>query len=279
MTLEERKRFFEEEGYLIAEGLLSADELEECRQEVDKLHRLAAELKAKGDPRGGSFQQEPYAKDAKREDGTPALRKIENTRAHSDVFRRLSEHPNVLREVKNLIGPDLLLFRSTLMLKPARHGSPHGFHQDSAYWPMEPPKLVTVSIALNDSTLENGCIRVIPKSHLWGEKLGGRIAREQHESLTDGDEIDEADAVAAPLKAGRRAVFSQPLRPWVRAEPVAPSAQYGVVRVLLAGGALHGEKRIAHFPRRFRAGRNDRKKRCMRPAETLPVLPCGDNHF
>ncbi|MDE0020910.1 MAG: phytanoyl-CoA dioxygenase family protein [Candidatus Poribacteria bacterium] len=202
MTLEERKAFFEEEGYLIAEGLLSADELEECRQEVDRLHLLAAELKAKGDPRGGSFQQEPYAKDAKREDGSPVLRKIENTRAHSDVFRRLSEHPNVLREVKNLLGPDLLLFRSTLMLKPARHGSPHGFHQDSAYWPMEPPALVTVSIALNDSTLENGCIRVIPKSHLWGEKLGGRIAREQHESLTDGDEIDEADAVAAPLKAG-----------------------------------------------------------------------------
>ena len=202
-TLEERKAFFEAEGYLVVEGLLSEAELEECRQEVDRLHWLAAELKAKGDPAGGSFQQEPYAGGAKRDDGAPALRKIENTRNFSDAFKRLSEHPNILREVQNLLGPDLLLFRSTLMLKPARHGSSHGFHQDSAYWPMEPPALVTVSLALNDATLENGCIRVIPKSHLWGEKLGGRIARQQDESLFDREDgVDESAAVAAPVKAG-----------------------------------------------------------------------------
>ena len=176
-SLAEQKAFFEEEGYLVVESVLSEDELAACRAEIERLHRLSAELESAGDPASSQFQREPYAKGANRTDGLPVLRKIENTREISPYFRDLSVHPGLLRVLGELLGPDLLLFRSTLMLKPAYHGSAHAPHQDSAYWPIEPPALVTVSIALNDATSENGCFKVIPRSHTLGfERLGSHRA-------------------------------------------------------------------------------------------------------
>ena len=93
------------------------------------------------------------------------------------------------------------------MFKPAFHGSAHGIHQDSAYWPMEPPKLVTVSIALNDATPENGCFKVIPQSHKWGLQSWGHIARKQDESLTDHKDRDFSGQIDVPLAAGSALFF------------------------------------------------------------------------
>ena len=213
MTEQEQKTVFEEEGYLVVENLLSPEELVECQAEILRLHKLAAELEAKGE--NGHFQREPYAKNESQEmasqsvadDGLPVLRKAENTRQYSEVFRRLSVHPKLIQVVQNLLGHDLLLFRSTLMFKPAFHGSAHGIHQDSAYWPMDPPKLVTVSIALNDATPENGCFKVIPQSHKWGLQSWGHIARKQDESLTDHEDRDFSDQIDVPLSAGSALFF------------------------------------------------------------------------
>ena len=213
MTLAEQKSFFEKEGYLIVENLLSPEEVEECQVEIHRLHTLAAEIESdsethKTNPARGHFQREPYAKDGVQGEGLPVLRKAEMTREYSDVFRRLAIHPNLIRVVQNLTdSEDLLLFRSTLMFKPAFHGSSHGLHQDSAYWPMEPPSLVTVSIALNDATPENGCFKVIPKSHNWGVQEWGRIAREQDEDLTEREDVDRSGQIDVPLTAGSALFF------------------------------------------------------------------------
>jgi len=205
MTRQEQREFFEEQGYLVVKDLLTPGELAECRTEIHRLHQLAADLEAKGDSR--YFQREPFAQGASQE-GLPVLRKAESTREYSEVFRALSMHPKLIQVVQNLLGTeDLLLFRSTLMFKPAFHGSIHGLHQDSAYWPMEPPRLVTVSIALTDATPENGCFKVIPGSHKWGLQSWGRIARDQDEALTDREDIDLSGQIDVPLKAGSALFF------------------------------------------------------------------------
>ena len=207
MHTEAQKALFEEQGYLVVENILSDEALTVCREEIERLHQVAADLEAKGDPAFGCFQREPYADQAIRDDGLPVLRKIENTRTFSEVFRQLAANPSLMSVIQGLIGPDLLLFRSTLMLKPAFHGSSHGLHQDSAYWPMEPPTLVTVSIALNDATPENGCFKVIPGSHKWGMQEWGLIAREQGTDLTDRKDVDQTEQIDVPLLAGSALCF------------------------------------------------------------------------
>ena len=201
------KERFEEQGYLVVEGLLDADELATCRAEIDRLHQLAAQLEAAEDASSGNFQREPFAKDKSQNGDLPVLRKIENTRAHSQVFCDLAAHAKLVEILQALLGEDLLLFRSTLMLKPAFHGSSHGLHQDSAYWPMDPPALVTVSIALDDADQSNGCFKVIPGSHKWGLQDWGHIARPQAAQLTERQDIDLAAQIDVPLKAGSALFF------------------------------------------------------------------------
>lgn len=206
--VDDRKQFFEEEGYLIVEDVMSSEEVAACEAEIDRLHEIYADLKTSQDPALEHFQKEPFA--AGDNGGRPVLRKVEQTGSVSDLFGSLSAHPKLVPVVQELLGPDLLLFRSTLMLKPAFHGSIHGLHQDSAYWPMEPPSLVTVSIALSDTSEENGCIQVIPGSQKQGKRdveEWGHIAREQDETLTDRGDIAEDDLVLAPIRAGSALMF------------------------------------------------------------------------
>ena len=212
MESKKQKAFFEKEGYLIVENLLSVEEVEACQAEIHRLHQFAGGQesdteKARAEVARRHVQREPFAKDETQGNNLPVLRKAENTRQYSEVFRNLAQHPKLIAVVQELTGSeDLLLFRSTLMFKPAFHGSSHGLHQDSAYWPMEPPNLVTVSIALNDATPENGCFKVIPKSHLWGMQSWGHIAREQGADLTDREEVAEQQT-DVPLSAGSALFF------------------------------------------------------------------------
>lgn len=201
--------FFSREGYLIIEDLLSHSEVEECCAEVNRLHRVAAELRARGELAKSSFQPEPHGYSAKNPaTEVPVLRKIEDTGTHSDLFKRLSRHPRLVAIAQALLNShDLLLFRSTLMLKPAFRGSAHALHQDSAYWPIDPPSLVTVSIALTEATTGNGCFKVIPRSHEWGLQNWGRIVLRQEESLTERDDLDLSTQIDVPLGEGSALFF------------------------------------------------------------------------
>jgi phytanoyl-CoA hydroxylase len=210
MDPREQKDFFATNGYLIIPQLLDDAELEKSRSEIHRLHHCAANLEKAGKLSRSDFQLEPYAPD-QRANGLPVLRKIENTRRHSDWFGKLAAHPKLVRVVQQLIGGDLLLFRSTLMLKPAQHGSAHALHQASAYWPMDPPTLITVSIALDDATPANGCIKVIAKSHEWDLQEWGHIAQAQETPLTTRDDIDLSTQIEVPLKAGSALLFHSKL--------------------------------------------------------------------
>ena len=60
------------------------------------------------------------------------------------------------------VGPDIALYASHYLSKPPGDGMPVLWHQDGAYWPLEPMEVVTLWLAVDDSTPENGCMRVIP---------------------------------------------------------------------------------------------------------------------
>jgi hypothetical protein len=77
---------------------------------------------------------------------------------------------SVLDLVEPVLGPDIALFASHFICKPAHNGKRVPWHEDSAYWRgmLEPMEVVTVWLALDASMPGNGCMRVIPRTHHHG---------------------------------------------------------------------------------------------------------------
>lgn len=80
----------------------------------------------------------------------------------------LVHHPKVLDAVEDLIGPDILVYHSTLFLKEARTPAFVRWHQDSTYFYLEPHLHVTAWVALSEASVQAGCMRALPGSHRWG---------------------------------------------------------------------------------------------------------------
>ena len=66
---------------------------------------------------------------------------------------------------RDIIGPDILIHSSTIFTKYAQDEKFVSWHQDSHYWGLSEPRLVSAWIALTDSTIDNGCLRVLPGTH------------------------------------------------------------------------------------------------------------------
>ncbi len=77
----------------------------------------------------------------------------------------LATHPKLLDLVEGILGPSFLIHSSTLFCKYPFDASFVSWHQDSYYWRLSEPRLVSAWIAFSDSTQENGCMRVMPGSH------------------------------------------------------------------------------------------------------------------
>ena len=78
---------------------------------------------------------------------------------------RLVSDDRLLDIASQFVGPDLALFASHYISKPAYSGQPVLWHQDAAFWPLDPMNVVTLWLAVDHSTPENGCVRVIPGTH------------------------------------------------------------------------------------------------------------------
>lgn len=121
-------------------------------------------------------------------------------------FARYCQTPGILDMAAQLIGPDIALWNMSLFGKPAHNGKATPWHQDGEYWPIRPLATCTVWIAIDDSTVENGCLRVIKGSH-----RDKRLAKHRHNPSSDltlneellSEEFDESQAVDIELERGQ----------------------------------------------------------------------------
>ena len=78
----------------------------------------------------------------------------------------LCRHPRVLDAVESVLGPDLILIMSHLIVKRAEDGLPVAWHQDNTYWhSVQGTDVTTVWLAIDDTDCANGCMQVIPCTH------------------------------------------------------------------------------------------------------------------
>ena len=82
----------------------------------------------------------------------------------------LVRHPKVLDAVESVIGPNILIYHLTSWLKEPNDPAHVSWHQDGTYFGLEPAEQITAWIALTDSTPEMGCIKLLPGSHMIGQR-------------------------------------------------------------------------------------------------------------
>ncbi len=159
MLTDAQKACYRERGYLVVPQVLAPAELEKLRAVTD---RLLAEAARVGESTGAFLLE----KDAP--PGEALVWRVFDPIALDPYFLEIVRHPGVLDPVEDLIGPDIQLHNSNMHLKLPEHGGEVDWHQDFPYLPHTNFDLLNTMIMLDDSTRENGCLRVVPGSHTWG---------------------------------------------------------------------------------------------------------------
>jgi hypothetical protein len=122
----------------------------------------------------------------------------------SRAFLELAQDPQLVELISDAIGADVILWGCQVFCKPGGDGLETPFHQDGHYWPIRPLATCTAWIALDPSKKENGCLRVVPRSHA-GKELFPHL-REDREDLVLTNRIqnfDESSAVDIELEPGQ----------------------------------------------------------------------------
>lgn len=163
---EAQRAAFADAGYLAPLDVLSAAEVADYRR------RLLARLEPTGAANAG-LRNKPHL----------LLRWV------AELVRDV----RVLDAVEDLLGPDLLILRSVFFVKPPGDRGYVAWHQDVAYWDLSADRAVSAWIALTDSTVANGCVRVVPGSHRE-PLLEHRLADDGNNRLVHG----QAAAVDVP---------------------------------------------------------------------------------
>jgi hypothetical protein len=116
----------------------------------------------------------------------------------------LIRHPRILDAVEDVLGPNLLCWSSSFFIKEARDPAFVSWHQDSTYWGLSEPDVVTAWVAFSESSIESGAMRMVPGTHR--EQVAHRETFAPDNLLSRGQEllveVDEAAAVDVVLHPG-----------------------------------------------------------------------------
>lgn len=138
---------YHSQGYVIPEFSLSTGEIDELRSTVNNL------IHNNPDTRPEQLVNAHIAK--------PTTEGITG----AESILALTRHKGILNQVESVLGPDIILWGCQIFCKPAGDGMEVPWHQDGQYWPIRPLATCTVWLAVDDSLVSNGCLRVLPGSH------------------------------------------------------------------------------------------------------------------
>ena len=176
---EQQIKFYDEKGYIAPIDVLSRQEANEIRQEIETIEKKWPN----------------------------ALEGIGRNYVHliSPVFNKVCLNNKILDAVESIIGKNILICGTTLFIKNSNEKGFVSFHQDAKYIGLEPHNWVTAWIAVTDSNEENGCMRMWSGSHK--ENLKNHKQKfDENNLLTRGQTIEnvpleETDSVV--LEAGQ----------------------------------------------------------------------------
>ncbi|MBI1337940.1 MAG: phytanoyl-CoA dioxygenase family protein [Phycisphaera sp.] len=163
MLTQEQVEQFEHDGFLLGSKVLEDDEVKELQGEV---MRVIDERERTDIPQPIRIANLSGNNDA-------PVWQIVNIWQASAAFEKLIRHPVIVEEIAQLLrARHLRIWHDQIQYKPAAKGGVNMWHQDSPLWGNLMPKHEQVSawIALDDVDESNGCMSMVPMSHMWGEQ-------------------------------------------------------------------------------------------------------------
>jgi len=125
--------------------------------------------------------------------------------AHSPWFNDLIRHPRILDAIEDVMGPNILVWTSTFFIKEPHSPTFAAWHQDGAYFGLEPKEQVCAWVALTDASREAGCMeqlssRGAPREHHHAALGLANSINRAGQTIMEG--FDQSDPVAMALPAG-----------------------------------------------------------------------------
>jgi phytanoyl-CoA hydroxylase len=157
---------FHSDGFLVVEQILSDEEIDVLSGRAE----WVASGQAAHVPRA-RLQVEPAVVQGERGAQTYAdsLRKMSHMAFYDGVFETHARNPKVLDVIESILGPDIKFYQDQLFMKPPKIGSRQPYHQDAPLgFHIDPPDMVSCWTALDEATIENGCLWMLPGSHKQG---------------------------------------------------------------------------------------------------------------
>lgn len=184
------------DGFVVVEDVVPPQRLQAMIQRIEELCAAWDSEEA----RRVGVQQEAEAGAATTVRTQQTVRKFSYLYKHEPIFREQALDPALGRIVSELIGSPVLLYADQAFLKPPELGSPKLPHQDNAHFEVTPDDaVITCWLALDDATIENGCLHYLAGSHRTGLMAHKSIPGTPH---LVPDLPEEPEWVPAPVKAG-----------------------------------------------------------------------------
>ena len=185
---------FQQDGHLTVDEFFSTDQIKSALKDIDVWGQETRDNLS-------VVEKSWYLEKDAGEDAP--LRKLDDPVFQRPVFQQLAQVPPVKQVIEQLIGPDVCIFFSQVFMKPAHHGGPKPIHQDNYYFdPTDHQRQVTLWIALDAATTENGCLFFANGSHRAGVVEHVAPVDEPFNLQVPSNLAQQYEMTAAPVEQG-----------------------------------------------------------------------------
>lgn len=193
LTADQIERFHRD-GYLKGERVLTDEQVDVLREEMDRVVRDQGRTNVPQPVRCANLTGNPEQ----------MVLQIVNIWEASQPYRELTANATIGQEMAQLTGASVLrIWHDQIQYKPKSAGGVNMWHQDAPLWPILAPMTeVSAWVALDDVDEENGCMSMVPGSHLWSNQIAFLRTLENFDAMPREFEGRPIEVRPCPVKKG-----------------------------------------------------------------------------
>ncbi len=185
---------FQQNGFVVVESLLGAEETSLLRDIARADHQMAADAASRADGEGGAVKL-----------------KVSNDLPEDEIYGAIVRSERIVNAMETLLEGEVYHYHHKMILKEPRVGGAWAWHQDYGYWYNNGclfPLMASCMIAVDRATKENGCLQVLKGSHHMGRIDHGKVG---DQTGTDPERVEAAlerfELIHCELEPGSAILF------------------------------------------------------------------------